>query len=58
MQLELTPDEAKILHETLVGEISELGMEIADTDQKDFRDALKKKKAVLGHLVRALELAA
>jgi hypothetical protein len=55
MMIELTSEEVKVLQETLTGEISELGMEIADTDRKDFRDGLKKRKALLLGLVEKLK---
>ncbi len=47
IKIELTLEEARILKESLSSVISELGMEIADTDQKDFRDHIKTRKAIL-----------
>lgn len=59
MNLELTMEEAKLLKEALTCMISELGMEIADTDLKDFRDRLKKRKALLmGMMDRISKIAA
>ena len=55
MMIELTIEEAKILKEALTSEVSELGMEIADTDRKDFRDHLKRRKAILMGLVDKLK---
>jgi hypothetical protein len=55
MMIELTIEEAKILKEALTSHISELGMEIADTDRKDFRDHLKRRKAILMGLVDKLK---
>ncbi len=55
MMIELTMEEAKILKEALTSQISELGMEIADTDRKDFRDHLKRRKAILMGLVDKLK---
>ncbi len=55
MMVELSMEEATILKEALTGEISELGMEIADTDQKDFRDNLKKRKEILRGIVDKLQ---
>jgi len=55
MRFELTPEEVKVLRETLRREISDLRMEIADTDQKDFRDLIKEKKETLKTIVGKLE---
>ncbi len=46
-QLNLSDDETNILTEILQAEIGDLSMEIADTDQKDYRDKLKLKKNIL-----------
>jgi hypothetical protein len=51
MMIELNIEEAKILKEALTSQVSELGMEIADTDRKDFRDHLKRRKMILMGLV-------
>ncbi len=54
-QLDLTKDE----HETLVGVLesylSDLRMEIANTDTLDFRDLLKERKRVIQKVLAALE---
>jgi hypothetical protein len=55
MMIELRMEEATTLKEALTGEISELGMEISDTDQKDFRDNLKRRKAILMGIVDKLQ---
>ena len=47
VRLELTPEAAEILHAALESYLSDLRMEIADTDSKDFREDLKRKKVVL-----------
>jgi hypothetical protein len=53
-QLDLSPEEQTILVRVLNEYVSDLGMEIADTDNKDFRDELKKRKdtarTILGKL--------
>jgi len=54
MRIDLTSEEVKVLQETLAAAISEFGMEIADTDLKDFRDQLKGKKALLMGMVNKL----
>ena len=59
MMIELTVEEAKILREALTGEVSELSMEISNTDQKDFRDPIKRRKEILiGVLNKLKEIAA
>jgi len=55
IQLDLTPEEQRILAEVLDVAISDLSMEIADTDQKDYREVLKSRKAALAKALRALQ---
>jgi hypothetical protein len=52
--LELSSEEAYVLRETLMSYLSELRMEIVDTDRKDFRDQLKHRRALLERVVDAL----
>ena len=54
MRVDLTIEEKRILHEVLESTLSDLRMEIADTDSQDFRDMLKKRKDVLQKLLEAL----
>jgi hypothetical protein len=54
MRVDLTIEEKRILHGVLESTLSDLRMEIADTDSQDFRDMLKKRKAVLQKLLEAL----
>lgn len=54
IKLELTQDEALVLKEILETCVSDLRMEIADTDSKDFRDMLKGKKSILNRIVELL----
>lgn len=54
MQLDLTPEEVSILAEVLESAHSDLRMEIADTDSKDFRDMLKERKAVIAKVLAEL----
>lgn len=49
--LELTDDEARTLAEVLESTLSELRMEIADTDRQDFREMLKERKEFLQELL-------
>ena len=54
VQLELTDTEALDLKKILIYYLSELRMEIADTDSMEFRENLKRKevflKDLIGHL--------
>ncbi len=58
MEITLSPTETAILRETLSADVSDLGMEIADTDRKDFRDTLKERKRVLLDILQKLGQAA
>ena len=53
--LDLDPDERQILKEVLESYLSDLRMEIADTDRMDFREMLKERKEVILKAVRSLE---
>jgi len=53
-QLDLTADELQILIEVIESYLSDLRMEIADTDRMDFRETLKARKAVLRKVLAAL----
>jgi len=54
IQLDLTNDEVQVLIEVLESYTSDLRMEIADTDNKDFRDMLKRRKAIIMKTLQAL----
>jgi hypothetical protein len=54
MQVDLTPEEERMLVEILESYLSDLRMEIADTDSKDFREMLKARKAVIVKVLDAL----
>jgi hypothetical protein len=56
VRIELDPTDAEILRMVLESYLSDLRMEIADTDSMDFREGLKRRKAVLRKI--ADELAA
>jgi hypothetical protein len=47
MQLVLQPKEQEVLVWALQGAVSDLGAEIADTENQEFREDLKERKAVL-----------
>jgi len=55
ISLDLTGDERRILAEVLESYLSDLRMEIADTDSKDFRDMLKIRKDVIGKVLQVLQ---
>jgi hypothetical protein len=57
VRLELSSQEIDVLQETLEIALSELRMEIADTDKKEFRDMLKGKKMILMAIVDRLSRA-
>lgn len=54
IQLTLDEREARILAEVLQSYLSDLRMEIADTDRMDFREMLKEREAVLNRLLAEL----
>lgn len=51
VRLQLEPTEAEILRMVLESYLSDLRMEIADTDSMDYREKLKERKAVLRRIV-------
>lgn len=55
MQLNLTPEEAEMLNEVLKSYLSDLRMEIADTDSGFFRQGLKDKEVFLKRVIEDLE---
>jgi len=57
IEIDLNEQESQILDEVLTSTLSNLSFEIADTDQQDFRDQLKARRAVLEKIKLALETA-
>lgn len=55
IHIELTREEAEVLRRILEVEISDLRMEIAGTEQMDFREFLKEREVFLKELVERLE---
>ena len=55
IQLNLDDQEKEILDETLKSYLSNLSYEIADTDNQDYRDKLKAKRAVLEKIKSSLD---
>ena len=54
VSIELSEEESVILKESLQSFLSDLRMEIADTDRMEFRDALKHRKMALMKVVEML----
>lgn len=52
--LELSAEESRLLREVLESFVSDLRMEIADTDLFDFRAQLKEKKRIISELLERL----
>jgi hypothetical protein len=53
-QLNLTDKEAGTLRKALETYLSDLRMEIADTDAQDFRESLKQEESVITGLLERL----
>ncbi|MGD8592473.1 MAG: hypothetical protein PVF82_06540 [Gammaproteobacteria bacterium] len=57
IHLDLDEQEREILDETLQSYLSDLNYEIADTDDHDYREKLKGRRAVLEKIKDAIEKA-
>ena len=55
MELELTDDEARTLHDLLRDTLPDLRREVARTDAHDFRHALVERQELCERLVARLE---
>lgn len=55
VRIELSAEEAEELSGILENYLSDLRMEIVDTDSQDFREGLKKRKEFLSRLVDQLK---
>ncbi len=55
VRIELSAQEAEELSGILEDYLSDLRMEIVDTDSADFREGLKKRKELLGRVVDQLK---
>lgn len=51
---ELNPEELELLKEILTSDLSELRMEIVDTDNSRFKDGLKHRKQVMMDILEKL----
>lgn len=54
VNLAMQDADAQVLKEALESFLSDLRMEISDTDRKDFRDMLKARREVLEKIARQL----
>jgi len=54
VHLVLKPTEAEVLRMVLESYLSDLRMEIADTDSMDYREKLKGRKAILRKIVNMI----
>jgi hypothetical protein len=50
-QISLSEEEAAVLKDVLESYLGELRMEVSNTEQFDFREALKRKEAVIKGLI-------
>lgn len=55
VRVEFTPDETRALKHALESYLSDLRMEIVDTDSQDFRDGLKVEKHLLEAVVTKIK---
>lgn len=55
LRIELTENEVSTLQELITNYVSDLRMEVADTDRMEFREALKAKEELLKGLLARLE---
>ncbi len=54
VQITVTDDEASTLREVLERYLSDLRMEIVDTEDMDFREKLKSEEKVLKKIIKVL----
>ena len=52
--IKLTPEELELLRDILETTLSELRMEIADTDNSNFKNGLKNRKRVMTDILEKL----
>jgi len=55
VSLDLNESERELLKELLDNLLSDIRMEVADTDRMDYREKLKEQKRVLHKMIEALE---
>lgn len=57
-KLEFSPEELKVLQETIERSVSDLDVEVGHTFSHDFKDMLKRRKATLDQLLQKVRNAA
>jgi hypothetical protein len=55
IRVDFTAEERDILQSMLSNYVSDLRMEIADTDRKDYREIIRQQKEILQKLMDALK---
>jgi hypothetical protein len=55
IEIKINSEDAKILSDVLESNISDLSVEISDTDRLDFRDSLKSKRNVLQRILAEIK---
>ena len=55
LHLDLTDEEKEVLLEVIETDLSDLRMEIHETDDRDFKAELKKKQQVMEKILAALQ---
>jgi len=55
LQIQLNPEEAELLHRILSSYLSDLRVEIADTDIEGFQEILKMEEKFIDNTLRRLE---
>ena len=53
--IDLTPEESSLLSKIVINYLSDLRMEIANTDQSGFKDKLRKEENTLNDLLKKLQ---
>ncbi len=53
--LNLIPEELQLLQDVLESALSELRMEIVDTDRLEFKDSLKQRKRLIMDILKKLQ---
>jgi hypothetical protein len=55
VRLEFDPHESSMMNEILRSYLSDLRLEIADTDKRSFREDLKKKEVFIKGVIKQIE---
>ncbi len=55
LEMDMTLEEKRVLTSTLEKYLSELRMEIADTDAEEYRDKLREEKRIIYRFLEKLE---